>query len=271
MRHFVTLCLMLFVLLVGGAAVLAAADAATVPATTPAPPAAAPVQPAAPAATTNTAQQLVMVSGKISQIKTPKKADGMVTATLTTDTLTVHVSLAPQSYLEKIGLTLLENDDVTITGQQHISKKDQSITLNIQVLKLGEKTYQLRDVKDHALWQPKQMKITGTVKDLTTPDAAAVGDARMVCCTLETDDNPLTVRLAPSDYLTAIGLSLKNGDTMSLEGTVDTTVTPGLMLAYKVKWHGVPYTLRDKKGTALWGATPATVGPAAPKTGTVTK
>jgi hypothetical protein len=190
---------------------------------------------------------------------TPKKAGGTLTATMNTDTTTVRVELAPQSYLDKIGLTLKEDDQVTLTGLQSVNKKNQTLTVSVQALKLGDKTFQLRDEKNKAMWLPswKTKKMTGVVKEIKMPAAAATGDARLVSITLDSPKNPtITVLLAPTDYLTKIGLVMMENDTATISGAIDMHNDQSPMLAAQVKWHGVTFILRDNKRHALWEATP---------------
>jgi len=198
---------------------------------------------------------LVVLTGKVTHFTQPKKVDGSLGATLNTDTTTVKLELAPQSYLDKIGLALKEDDAVTVTGMQKTSKKNFSLSMSVQILKLGEKTYLLRDEKNNVLWLPlwKNKKVTGTVKEIATPDAAAVGDARFSAITLVTGVNSLTVLLAPADYMAKTGLIFAVGDKVIIDGAIDTHATQGPLLATTVKLHDVLYTLREKKTRkGLW-------------------
>ena len=232
MRNFPTLLLALLVLLAGCGCVLAA-DA------TPGAASAAP--------------QLVTLTGKLGPLTTPKAGASLV-AMLTTDTLTARLELAPQSYLDKIGLSLKEGDVVTVTGKQHINAKDQSVSMGVQTLKLGDQTYQLRDADGVALWQPsrKHLEVNGTVKDIITPDAAATGKARLVSFTLVTDETSRTVLLAPVDFLAKIGLVLKDGDTVRVSGFYDAHAEKSPLMAVTVKYLDTLYTLRSPQGKALW-------------------
>ena len=251
MRHFSSLLLAFVVSVAGCGWVLADAPAAT-PA-----PAAPVVQPAPPV--TPAAPQLVVLTGKLTQITAPKKATGSLTATLTTDTVTVAVELAPQSYLDKITLSLKEADAVTITGMERTNKKTLALTVSVQTLKLGEQTYTLRDEKGKPMWEAswKRVKLNGTVKVVKTPEATAAGEAALVSFTLETNTTSQTVLLAPADYLTRIGLALKAGDVVQVNGEYDAHATqPSAVTATTVKTLGVVYTLRDKKGHGLWETAP---------------
>lgn len=261
MRKITSLLLAGITLIIGCACVRAADLPATTTTTTN--PTIAPTTPVTPPVTK---PQLVVLTGKLTNITQPRKAGGVLSATLNTDTTTMKIELAPQTYLDKIGLVLKGDDAVTVTGLEKTNRKDLSLSVAVQVLTLGDKTYQLRDDKGSSLWLPswRTKKVNGTIKDVTLPGAAATGDAQYISATLTTVTTTLTVLFAPADYMTKIGLTLAAGDTISTEVAYDAHAPQSPMMAITVKSHTVLYTLRDAKTRkGLWDV-PAAPTPVAP-------
>jgi hypothetical protein len=125
--------------------------------------------------------------------------------------------LSPAAYLTKIGLTLKEGDKIKVTGWK-VTMRQRTMLLAQQVV-IGDKTYTFRDEKGNAAWENQLVTVTGTVKTLTTPAAEANGQPAPVTCMLTTDQGDVNVSLAPQRRLTRLGLTLKEGDKVTVTGT----------------------------------------------------
>jgi hypothetical protein len=104
---------------------------------------------------------------------------------------------------------------------------------------------------------PKQVTLTGTVKDLTEPGKEAKGGKGERgaqgenTCTLVTDAGEVRLGLAPTSYLTKVGLTLKDGAKITMNGLQ--FANRPVVAVIDVTLDGKSYTLRDAKGQPMWG------------------
>jgi len=201
-------------------------------------------------------------------VKSLSKDKGIADITLTTDAGETKLALAPSKYLEVIGLTLKEGDKVSIAGWK-ISALDES-TVMVREITLDGKTYTLRDEKKHEAWAPVYQLVTlkGSVKNLSLPDAVAPKHKDITF--VLTGDNDLSVYtiLGPPEEIQKLGLTLKDGDAVSVTGKQITTFDKKVsLLVQTITANGTTYTLRDANDRPVWAApkptAPATTPPPA--------
>lgn len=188
---------------------------------------------------------VVTVEGTVQKIEQPAmgRAAGPVRAMLTTADGALSVVLSPAAYLTKIGLALKEGDKVKVTGWK--VPLGQRTMLVTRQLVIGDNTYTFRDEKGNAAWENQLLTVTGTVKTLTTPAAGANGQPAPVICTLTTDQGDVNVSLAPQQRLTRLGLSLKEGDKVTVAGTSATRQEQQGIQAIRLTLGEKTYQLRD--------------------------
>jgi len=192
-----------------------------------------------------------------------------VAFTLVSDAVQTKITLAPAPYLTQIGLTLKEGDKVSINGWKRTVFDD--ISFVVRSITLDGKTYVLRDDKLHAAWAAKTQITTlqGTVKNLIQPTATGKHQQHADISFTLTDANNVTVKtiLGPAKDIAQLGITLKEGDTVSVTGLQTTTYDNlSSLVAYTITVNGTAYTLRDPKGKVVWAKsktiTPATTPPA---------
>ena len=201
-------------------------------------------------------------------VKSLSKEKAMASVTVTSDAGEMKVTLAPAKYLEFIGLALKEGDKVSISGWK-LSAFDESV-VKVGEITLNGKTYTLRDEKQHAAWEPVSQLVTlkRAVKNLSLPDAVAPKHKDITF--VLTGDNDLSVYtiLGPPEEIQKLGLTLKDGDAVSITGKQSTTFDKKVsLLAQTITANGTTYTLRDANDRPVWAApkptTPATTPPPA--------
>jgi len=97
--------------------------------------------------------------------------------------------------------------------------------------------------------QAPTVTITGTVKDITAPQAGQLGpEILTVVAGTETHQ----VMVAPAGFLPTLKLSLKSGDQITLTGWSITCQDQPMVVARDLTMAGKTYTLRDASGKPVW-------------------
>ncbi len=216
----------------------------------------------------------------------------MVSITLVTDAGNIRVSLAPKGFLDKLGLTIANDAQLSVTGKQKTSKEGK-VSMDAAIVTANGKDYVLRE-KGRPQWTMIDFAVLvtldGTVSKLTTPDAATTTVApattttgaavpgitptgqkqpapKPVSFTLVADKGTYNLTIAPAEYLEKIGLTLKDDQKVSVSAwQVETTTAPrkvkgevapetGKHVELTVKSitvDGTVYSLRNDAGKALW-------------------
>lgn len=95
-----------------------------------------------------------------------------------------------------------------------------------------------------------EVTLHGTVADVTTQTGRR--RAAGVHVTLRTGSGLVDVRLGPARYLDEKGLSLAEGDEVTVVGSKVTVAGTEAVIARQVTKGGVTTTLRDERGIPLW-------------------
>lgn len=110
--------------------------------------------------------------------------------------------------------------------------------------------------EEHAVprYDPAQeVKVTGGVLEIKNYDCPVSGTMGGHL-TLQTAEGPVEVHLAPAAFLAEYGISFAKGDKVEILGNKITFHDRPALLARKVFRAQSEYTLRDSKGTPLWGS-----------------
>jgi hypothetical protein len=94
-----------------------------------------------------------------------------------------------------------------------------------------------------------ETKITGTVESVNENTR---GPMRGIHLIVKVGDESRTVRLGPSDFLTAKGFSFAKGDSVEVTGSKVSVAGAESIIAREVIKDGKTLTLRDKSGTPQW-------------------
>ena len=110
--------------------------------------------------------------------------------------------------------------------------------------------------EEHALprYDPAQeVKVKGEVLEIKNYDCPISG-AMGGHLTLKTEEGVVEVHLAPAAFLAEYEISFAKGDKVEIVGNKITFHDMPALLARKVIRAQNEYTLRDAKGTPLWGS-----------------
>jgi hypothetical protein len=106
-----------------------------------------------------TASPVVTLDGTVKQPSILMQVDnqfGTEHVKLITDKGAMKVALAPRAYVKKIGLEVKGGEKITVTGWQ-VTRKGKT-ELIAQEIKVGDKTYTLRQADGQAAWEGQQDK-----------------------------------------------------------------------------------------------------------------
>jgi hypothetical protein len=215
-------------------------------------------------------ERVMALTGTVKNLVIPETATNKrgkalpETFTLTGENLPLTTVLGPVTALAKLppaGLTVKEGDAVTISGWKITD--GQTVTLLVGAITVNGVSYTLRTAENKEVWAPvtKQVTLEGTVKNLTVPTAPVNARKRnrkpqSVSFTLVTNAQSIFTKLAPADALVKLGISFKEGDTITVSGALVTENAVSTLTARAIIINGTTYTLRDDKGKAAWN-TPA--------------
>ena len=110
--------------------------------------------------------------------------------------------------------------------------------------------------EEHAVprYDPAQeVKVKGEVVEIKNYDCPISGTMGGHL-TLQTNDGPVEVHLAPAAFLAEYEISFVKGDKVEILGNKVTFHDQPAVLARKVTRGQSEYTLRDAKGAPLWGS-----------------
>lgn len=227
----------------------------------------------------------VTVQGEIKEIITAKGPLAMVHFRLATADAVVMVGVAPQKYLDKIGLKLQQGDKVTVNGIEHAPPapaaqpaaqptKPAPLTVIIaQSITTGEKTYQIRTEKNQPLWSEveflPQVTVDGTIKEIIFPEPQpkpAPGEqpkpapqpkpaVQVPGIIVTTDKGDVHINGVPAAVAEQLGLKLEVGMKVTVAGwqTADGKKgEQGPVLARAITSGDKTITLRDDAGKPTW-------------------
>ncbi len=212
-------------------------------------------------------QPVITLAGLIKGITspTPEKGMPMLSFGLVTADQTLQVTVAPPPFLQRIGLTLKDGAQVSVTGWKN-PQQDQAGFVAREIT-LDGKAYPIRDEKGRLLGGEfadlPQVTLTGTVKEVILPDAEAhpappaAGKAKkerpqqkmpVVRFTLQTDKEAVMVVLGPPRLLEQLGLTLKDGAKVTVAGWKRITPKQTMVVAKEITVEGKTTVLRDAEG-----------------------
>lgn len=97
--------------------------------------------------------------------------------------------------------------------------------------------------------QPQAVTVTGTVKEI---GAGEKGRAQFVRVQLDTKDGPTMIALGPVKYNDKIGLTLKAGDEVTVNGWKAPNAVKQLVMVRDLTVNGKTFNFRDEKAQPLW-------------------
>ncbi len=175
-----------------------------------------------------------------------------------------QVEFGPQSFLARSGWQLKEGQSLTIAGWQ-ITRANVPILVARDVTS-GEKLVVLRSKNGAPQWSamdwmPSAM-LQGTIKEIIAPAADAKADA-LVRIVLAVEKDSVQIDLAPQEYLTRMGLTLKAEQSLTVSGWQTGRKSAPRLIARECKLGGRSIICRTAEGAPAW-ETPKTAPTPAP-------